>query len=783
MMAGSKAGWSIKKNSKTGINVKSLYKYLLVLILVLPGASGLQARTVADSLRRLLPQVPYAERVDILNQLSRAYWNESIEKSIEYASQALEIARNTENSKGIADALNRLGNAEYMRGNHPEAIDFYFRSLAVRLEIGDYRGTLGSYYNLYLAYNNSGQPATAIEYVRKALDMSLESDNINDIARYSHLFGSSSIDQHDFESARPNLDRAVELYRQLRDTASLASSVFSLGRMYQAMHIYDRALELYFQAHKFYRTVNNRTAIASVKNNIGVIHKNLGNLELATRYYEWSLAIYREEGRINRGTASLLNNIGIIWYEKEDYKTALDYYAQALEMYEQIGDDEGMAVTNNNKGLVYTRIGDHDNAFDCFTKSAAINRKLGLDQSLANNYNNLGELYLILRNHKRALEYLDNALDLAIPINARSVISENYLFRSGVYRQMGDYETALLCYELFDSYQENIHCVAADNKIAELQVRYSRERQLSELDLLQRDNDLRHVRVERQKAAMLFYGSVALLAAIFALLMHGMYHYKKRMAGNLSAKNLELEHAYAELSVTEIDLKKLNNTKDKFFSIIAHDLKNPFNALLGFSETLNLNYRELSRDQVFTYIGIINKSASRLYQLLENLLTWSKCQTGNIIYKPEQLNLKQLSEAEIITAVRDASGKNISLITDIDKSISVFADRASVSIVLRNLLNNAVKFTHRGGKIVVSAKEKADHVEVSVTDDGVGIGNSEQKKLFSLDYNITTPGTDDEKGTGLGLILCKEFIEKNGGQLNIISKPGEGSTFIFTLPK
>jgi signal transduction histidine kinase len=753
-------------------------------MLLFPGAAGLMARhTVADSLRRLLPQVPYGERVDILNQLSRYYWNESIEKSIEYATQALEIARNTENSKGIADALNRLGNAEYMRGNHAEAIDYYSRSLSIRLEIADYRGTLGSYYNMYLAYNSSGKPAMAIDYISKALDMSLESDNLEDIARYSQLFGNFSTDLHDFENAKPNLERAIELYRQLRDTTNIASSVFNLGRMYQAMNINDRALELFFQAHKYFRSINNRTGIASVENNIGVIHRDLGNLDIAIRYYNRSLAIYREEGSINRGTASLLNNIGIIWYEKGNYETALDYYTQALEMYEQISDEEGMAVTNNNKGLLHTRIGDHDNAFECFMKSAAINLKLGLDFSLANNYNNLGELQLILRNHRKALEYLDYALDLAIPINARSVISENYLFRSGVYRGMGDYETALVCYELFDSYQENIHCVDADNKIAELQVRSSRERQLSELDLLQRDHDLRQLRLKRQQAAMLFYGSVALLAAIFALLMHAMYHYKKKLAGNLSQKNLELEHAYAELSVTEIDLKKLNNTKDKFFSIIAHDLKNPFNALLGFSETLNLNYRELSRDQIFTYIGIINKSASRLYQLLENLLTWSKCQTGNIFYKPEQLNLKKLAEAEVVAAGRDATGKNISLIMDIDKSISIFADRSSVSIVLRNLLNNAVKFTHRGGKIVVSAKENADNVEVSVTDDGIGIGTSELKKLFILEYNITTPGTDDERGTGLGLILCKEFIEKNGGQLSIVSEPGEGSTFSFTLPK
>jgi tetratricopeptide (TPR) repeat protein len=183
-----------------------LLKYLIILILLFPGPSGLRAANpVADSLRQLLEVVPYPERIDILNELSRSYWHDSIEKSIDYASQALEIARDTENSKGMADALNRLGNARYMMGDHAEAIDYYYRSLEIRLEIDDHRGILGSYNNLYLAWNYLGEPGTAVEYIRKAADLSIESGNVNDIARYSNILGNASTDLHDFENARPAL--------------------------------------------------------------------------------------------------------------------------------------------------------------------------------------------------------------------------------------------------------------------------------------------------------------------------------------------------------------------------------------------------------------------------------------------------------------------------------------------------------------------------------------------------------------------------------------------------
>jgi signal transduction histidine kinase len=738
---------------------------------------------LADSLRQQLKYATASERINILNDLSRAYWSESLDKSISYALEALSGAEYLNDKKGKSDALNRLGNAEYLRHNYSEAIAYYTRSLDTRLSIDDQQGVLASYNNLYLAHNLLGNSKTAVDYAKKALDLSIEAGDRAEIARYSNILGASKSEVRNFEKARPYLERALEINRGLGDTLGIASALSHLGSMYQRMCAYDKALEYLFQALYHYESNGNRDGIALIKNNIGIIHKRLDNLDLALEYYGQSLEIYRAGGENNSSMASLLNNIGIIWYEKEDYETALDYYTQAMETWKHTGFLHGIATTHNNTGLLFTRLGNYKDALESFLASAEINKTQGRDFSLANNYNNLGELFLLQEDYEKALEYLDEALEMALQINARELIYENYLFQSTIFTKTKDFQRSLMCYELFDSYRDSIYTLEAASRIAELQVRKYRERQMIELDLLQKDHDIRQLQIKKQHAMLWFYGGFGLLIAIFGGALLGLYGYKTKLKVDLQQKNHDLEDVHLQLALSEKNLQILNNTKDKFFSILAHDLKNPFNALLGFSETLNQNYRDLSRAQIFTYIEIIYKSATNLYMLLENLLEWSKSQTGNIIIKPEKFGLKDFAEFEVNNACISAANKNIDLHANIDPAIEVFADKKLLSTVIRNLLNNAVKFTHRDGKVVISANEKENNIEVSVTDNGIGIGESEQNKLFSLDYNITTAGTNDERGTGLGLILCKEFVEKNGGELTVTSEVDKGSTFIFTIPK
>jgi signal transduction histidine kinase len=231
------------------------------------------------------------------------------------------------------------------------------------------------------------------------------------------------------------------------------------------------------------------------------------------------------------------------------------------------------------------------------------------------------------------------------------------------------------------------------------------------------------------------------------------------------------------------ELKDLNINKDKFFSIIAHDLRGPFNNLLGFSKVLQDDLDILSKDEMREYSGYIYTSSRNVYDLVENLLQWSRIQTGRMEYQPIKIDLYE--EIFKITELfrSNAIAKKINLINEVNNNLFVYADQNMLHSVLQNLLSNAIKFTNSAGNIILEAESLDDFIEISISDTGIGIKKDDMKKLFRIDIQFTNPGTENEEGTGLGLILCKELIEKNKGVIRVESIHGKGSKFTFSVPK
>lgn len=225
-----------------------------------------------------------------------------------------------------------------------------------------------------------------------------------------------------------------------------------------------------------------------------------------------------------------------------------------------------------------------------------------------------------------------------------------------------------------------------------------------------------------------------------------------------------------------------NATKDKLFSIIAHDLRSPFSSILGFSEIIIENLNDLEIEETEEYVRYINLSAQNTLYLLENLLNWAKTQTGKIINQPKKIILSSIIQETINISDTALKIKNISLNHIHPDNIEVFVDENMVKTVLRNLISNAIKFTHTGGTINVFAISKQDKVEIVISDNGVGMNEEIRKKLFNINTNITSHGTANEKGSGLGLVLCKEFVERLGGRIWVDSEEGKGSDFKFILP-
>jgi signal transduction histidine kinase/ligand-binding sensor domain-containing protein len=280
------------------------------------------------------------------------------------------------------------------------------------------------------------------------------------------------------------------------------------------------------------------------------------------------------------------------------------------------------------------------------------------------------------------------------------------------------------------------------------------------------------------------YWFMLLIAMIVMAFVVFIYRYLLNQRTNklLKEQYEQIKIAHQQLQVSENNLKELNATKDKFFSIISHDLKNPFTSVLSISELMANNYNETDPGDIRTGINKIHQTNKHIFELLENLLTWSKTQRGNISIEKVKFNLSKIIETNINILKLSAEKKNIVIEYNSDQELCAVADREMISTVFRNLVNNAIKFTPHGRKIQINSFMNKAHVIVEVNDEGVGIAPEDQERLFRIDDKFKTPGTAGEKGTGLGLIICKEFVEKNGGTIMVESTPGKGSTFRFTIP-
>ena len=251
----------------------------------------------------------------------------------------------------------------------------------------------------------------------------------------------------------------------------------------------------------------------------------------------------------------------------------------------------------------------------------------------------------------------------------------------------------------------------------------------------------------------------------------------------MSSDITERRKSEEEIIRTNEELKKINSQKDKFFSIIAHDLRSPFQGFLGLSEIMAEDTNSLTLQELNEFSNKINKSAKTLYELLGNLLEWAQMQRGNVSCSPKALNLAEIALTIKDTLISGATQKEITLEIQIPDSLNIFADEKMINSVIRNLLSNAIKFTPRGGKVVITAKlTESGDVEVIVRDNGVGMSEKYLAKLFKLDEKVGTEGTEGESSTGLGLLLCKEFVEKNNGTIRVESELGRGSAFHVTIP-
>ncbi len=589
---------------------------------------------------------------------------------------------------------------------------------------------------LYLQIANSYFPQSetrSIEYATRALDLA---DRYHD----QHGKTQALIELGKLHSNFQHNTESLEYYQQsllyIEESGELsvkAEVLQQIGNIHYKLGEFSKALDYYFRSLRILEDLDDKNSIAHVSNSIGRGYIATGNNEKALEYFMNSLHLIESSGD-EKGIANVSNNIGIIYQKKGEYDKALKFYQRSLKIQEDIGNKRGIASVINNIGIIYSSMGYKKKALQYFFDSLVLKKEIGDQKSISNSYSNIGQTYLELKDFDKALEALTLGLNLAIETEAKDLQRQTHQCMADLFKAIGDtlmdsgeylqaaekYRTCIEHSQKFEDLQIDLYKEAYNKQIADIQARFETDKRVRE-------------------------------AEIFRL------------------KNIELAEA--------------NATKDKFFTIIAHDVKNPLNSLLMSVEYLSMQLDQFEPDKIKKLVSIMNNEIKSITELFDNLMQWSGSQTGKMQFKPIKVSLIQIVENAMKHLEAVASYKGIEIVVSVPENLEAHVDENMIMTVLRNLVTNAVKFSYKDSKVVVSAEEMDDHLRVKVSDQGVGIESENLKKLFRIDSHLTTKGTACETGTGLGLIVCKEFIEKNGGQIHVESIVGKGSDFIFTLPK
>lgn len=573
--------------------------------------------------------------------------------------------------------------------------------------------------------------------------------------------------------------KAYDEFLRLEQYNEIGECAFQMGNLYYDVANYSEAYFFYMQSLHAFERENDHLGIARMENNLGIVSHDMGSLSDAEKHYQRAYAIYRENGYSTEECVAL-GNIGLILYDKKQLDSALYYYHLVMEKLESdsVGAENQQYILSgvyNNTALTYKDLGDTEQARIYFRKGLALALSADDQFNTGTVYVNLGSLFGELKQQDSALFYLHRALRIAQKRDFRSLLLDVFEELAKLHAQPGSYASAYNWQVRYDTLYKSLFNENQSQQIARLRTRY--EQEINEKEILQLQSETQVQRM-LNKVFVAFIVVIVVLVIIIAINLRS----KKRANEMLGERNLQISNAVQQLSVSENELQKLNRSKDRIFSVVAHDLRNPVAAVTGFSELLYDNFDEFPVDTQKEYLLQILQGTQRIQNLLENLLIWARSQMKAVKYEPEILRLDSLMNECVREMKANLDHKKVKCVQEIDAVCIVYADKAMIHTVFRNLIINAIKFSFPGSKIRITSEIVSGKCHITVSDDGIGIQPEIQEKLFSSEEVVSTPGTTGESGSGLGLVICKEFLERNYGSIRVESEPGNGSSFIVCLP-
>ena len=726
----------------------------------------------------------------ILNNIGLVYKDRGyFQKALEYHQEALNINTQINHKKEIGKTYNLIGNVYLQINNIDHALNFYTRSLNLRESINDLEGIAQSQKNIALVYRRNNDNKRALDFMKKSLLNYNKIGNKVHIASCLNHIGNIYRKTNMLDLALENYLNALKLRQEVGDQSQIAKSLNNIGLIYDEINNYKKALDFYKQSLEIKESIGDDKETAYAYYVMGNTYLKLKQNNLALENFIKSLEL-REKMKDKIGIAISLKSLGKVYLELNDYEKSLIYYNEALDISNEIGDIKSVSEILNDIGNYYQTIGDYNKAAGYFNQTIELTQKAG-DQFLnALSSRKLGEIYLKQGKETEGFDLIKKSLTIGQFMDNFELIKNAYYSLYYYYDQRGDETRALNYYINYSVIKDSIIAQNNAQKILEIQMKYELEKSQTELSRVEKEiseltaeKKIRELELKKQKNVRNLSFLIALITFISGIIIFIQFLLKRKTNILLQQKIKEVDESNQRLKESEESLKISNATKDKFFSIIAHDIRNPFNAVYGLTQYLSQNFDILSKKELKKPIELIYESADELLELLDNLLHWSRSQRGKMEFSPKALDLHEMVKKNINLLKMNADKKNIEVISDINPKTIISADYDMLTTVFRNLISNAIKFSYENSKVFIKAEEADKEITISVIDEGVGISKENIQKLFRIDIHYSTTGTSEEQGSGLGLILCREFVEKHGGKIWVESEENKGSTFKFTLPK
>ncbi len=540
-----------------------------------------------------------------------------------------------------------------------------------------------------------------------------------------------------------------------------------LAGEYEYRGDFDLALEALLQGIETAKKINDLRMLSILNENIGLLYATQNENEEAIRYLEIAKK-YNEEIKDDLFYASTFANMASTFAELKNYDYAMFYVNKSIAIFEKQGNIDWLAFAYGTKGKTYLRQKNYKWALFWFNQGELLHQKNLEDQrARIHILQGLSETYFGLGRDDKAQEYAQLAFESASKLN---VIRGKKNASQTLYelnKKEDNAVKALQYHEIFQQLSDTLARNENKKNLLMLQTRLSMERQKEKLIA---ENEL--ALAEQKNYVTAIMGVLLIFMAITFLVKRS-----EKIQKNL---NKELSSKKALLEKNEAELLAINHTKDKLFSIIGHDLRGPIGSFQGLIHLFLKG--DITQKEFLAFIPKLNGDIDHISFTLNNLLSWGQTQIKGSVTKPSEVNIYGVVEENINLLSAIARKKFIHLEQDVNQKLYAWADNDQINIVVRNLISNALKFTPEHGLVTINAKETYDCIEINVNDTGVGIDEQTKAKLFSKNENVTTYGTHNEKGTGLGLMLCKEMIENNHGKIWVESTPGQGTRFYFTLP-